>query len=324
MRLHLCLIIMLCLLAGAGWAASYHYSGNIGDRTAVQMDLARTGTALTGNYWYDTVSLPLKLTGSVQNGTATVKEFDANGKQTGTFTGTLTQQDRQFSGTWSSPDGKTQPFAFTATAEYRIITVTKDRYDVKGTYPVFLNTAPGWQALNGLLLAQVQAAQQRFLKDTAGTPLNVPGTKLTQWYNIGVAYAGGDLASLLTMEFADTGGAHPNTVYTSANYQVTENAPQLLGLNDLFTPESGYLNAIFQMVLTDLNRQKKANGGIPVWDTFSVKDLNVYTLSPVSITFVFSPYVAGPYAEGTYYVVIPYTQLTQYINPKGPLAQFVK
>ena len=38
-----CLALAFCLivLAGAGWAASYHYSGRIGSRQVVQMDLTR-------------------------------------------------------------------------------------------------------------------------------------------------------------------------------------------------------------------------------------------------------------------------------------------
>jgi len=325
MRWYSGLLAAACLLlAGAGWAASYHYTGSIGDRTAVQMDLARQGTSLTGTYWYDSVGLPLKLTGRARRGTATVKEFDENGTQTGAFTGALSRNDRQIRGVWRSPDGQRRlPFAFTANAAYRTLTVTRRRYDVKGTYPAFLSTAPGWRALSSLLYGQVTTAQQDFLKETAGGTLNVPGTRFTQYYDIGVAYADDNLASLLTQEFTFTGGAHPNTVYTSVNYQVAGNTPRLLGLNDLFAPDSGYLDAIFQMVLANLNQQKKQRGGIPVWDTFSTKDLNVYTLSPRSITFVFSPYVAGPYAEGTYYVAIPYSQLTQYLNPKGPLAKFV-
>jgi len=318
------LIAALCLLlAGAGWAASYHYSGNVGERTAVQMDLARQGTTLSGSYWYDDADLSLELKGSLRSGTATVKEFDENGKQTGAFTGTLSQDDRQFRGAWTSADGKRSlPFAFTAIAEYRTLDVKRKGYDVSGSYPAFLSTAPGWQALSKLLRAQVHAAQQNFLKETADQPQIIPDIDFDFGYAIGVAYADGALVSLLTEEGEYSGGAHSNSLYLSANYLMTGSAPRLLGLNDLFTPGSGYQDTLFELVVADLNRQKKARGADPVWEYFSVKDLKVYTLSPRSITFFFSPYVAGPYAEGPYYVTVPYSQLTQYLNPQGPLAKF--
>jgi len=320
------LIIALCLLflAGSGWTAAYHYSGSIGNRTAVQMDLTRQGSNLTGNYWYDAAGPALELTGSLRDGTATVKEYETDDvrRLTGAFTGTLSQNDRQFRGTWKSPDGKRSlPFAFTATAEYRTLTVKRKYFDLKGSYPVFFAAGRGWQVLSAQLRARVQAAQQGFLKDMAG---ETPHTShnFEQIYEIGVAYADNALASLLILNFTEFGGAHPDTVYTSANYQVTADGPRLLGLNDLFTPGSGYQDALFKLVVADLNRQKTARQDIPLFGTFSMADLKVYTLSPRSITFVFSPAVAGAYVAGTYYVTIPYSQLAQYINPHGPLARF--
>lgn len=324
MRFQTGLLMTLCilLLAGAGWSTSYHYSGNIGKRTGVQMDLERSGSELTGSYWYDTAGLRLTLIGSVRRGTVTVKEFEGD-MQTGTFTGTLSKDDRQFRGTWKSPDGKRSlPFVLTANAEYRTLPVKRKGYEVSGTYPAFLATASGWQALTTQLRAWVLDAQRDFLRKTAGELHTVPGTSFDYDHNIGVAYVDGDLVSLLISVYSYTGGAHQNSWNASANYLITGNRPRLLGLNDLFNPGSGYREALFALVVADLNRQKAARDGGSLDDTFTADSLNVYTISPRSITFFFAQYVAGSYAEGPYHVTIPYNQLTPYIHPKGPLARF--
>jgi len=171
----------------------------------------------------------------------------------------------------------------------------------------------------------VTHAWNEFIASFAGmTSDYVPPTGYTQDYAIGVAYADARLVSLLTTNYMDAGGAHPNTVFTSEVFAMDGEKPRLISLDDLFTPGSGYLNALFARVTTDIKRQKKARGvSQEIWDTFTTKDLNVYTLSPRSITFVFSPYVAGAYVEGVYDVTIPYTEIARFINPDGPLARFV-
>jgi hypothetical protein len=53
-------------------------------------------------------------------------------------------------------------------------------------------------------------------------------------------------------------------------------------------------------------------------------DLSAFVISPRGITFAFDPYAVGPYAEGSYFVVVGYKDLKGIINPAGPLRQFLK
>ena len=42
------------------------------------------------------------------------------------------------------------------------------------------------------------------------------------------------------------------------------------------------------------------------------------------MTFGFEPYAVGPYAQGTFFVTVPFGVLEPVIDPVGPLKAFVK
>ncbi len=163
-------------------------------------------------------------------------------------------------------------------------------------------------------------AQATFLKEAVREPDVEYFADFSQEYDIGIAYYHSELVSLLVNEYVDAGGAHPNLLYASANYDTFGEKPQLLGLRYLFSAENPQA-LLFPLVKADLDRQAKARG-TEVWEFFTAEDLNVYTLRPTGFTFYFAPYVAGPYAAGPYQVTLPYRAVMASIAWSGPLPLF--
>lgn len=323
-------LVALCLASIAGAqgrseGTSFYYTGTIGN-LPVQMTLIYPAgiVPLYGAYYYESAGQTLSLRGTLQprNGIR-LKDYTPNGAQAGTFTGTVSANRRTLSGTWTSVDGaRTLPFALDAVAQYVPVPARQGRLEMTGSYPSFLAPSPVLRQLSGVLRWQVRNAQQRFIRQTDP---NYPGPgALTQDYDIAIAYYSQALVSLLTTEFSFSGGAHPNTVYTAQNYQLTDAGFTLISQAQLFRPLSDYQSVLYNLAVADLRRQKTARGvEATLPSEFGFEDFNVYTITPAGITYVFSPYVAGAYVEGAYFVTIPYPAIRDIINPTGPLQRFL-
>lgn len=95
------------------------YSGKIGDKYAVTMDLKNLNGVLTGTYRYAGKSRDIDLQGNMDpGGSFTMDESDIS-KRTGVFTGVL--NDKKITGAWQSADGRRKwPFLAEQTSEIKI------------------------------------------------------------------------------------------------------------------------------------------------------------------------------------------------------------
>jgi hypothetical protein len=81
------------------------YTGLIGGKYAVEMELTKKGRLLKGSYFYVSKGIPIKLAGTIDaNGYINLEEFSAAGAKTGVFIGRLIAN--KISGKWQSPDAK--------------------------------------------------------------------------------------------------------------------------------------------------------------------------------------------------------------------------
>lgn len=133
----------------------------------------------------------------------------------------------------------------------------------------------------------------------------------------------GDLWSFkFDFAFYSDGAAHPGLNSITLNYDL--GMGRELGLDDLFLPHSRYLEAIAQYCVTELRKQPYSdsftlNGTQPTLQNF--RNWNI-TMDGLMITF--DEYQVAPYAAGPQTVVVPYGELTEFIDPQGPLAILVK
>lgn len=309
---------------GARASSEYYYTGAIQAQT-VQMDITFDHRAVTGSYFYDSTGVDIKLKGQTQaNGAVSISEFDANGKKTGVFTGTVIPTYRTFTGTWRSEDGKEQfPFKLTAVAEYITVLKSLPRAKATGIYPRFYAATPALNGLSNVLRARIGILQQNFLTTARANLKVLPAYfNLSQDFHYNIKYYSPDLISMVAMLFEDDGGAHPNTTYESMNVRITGNKAISFKLMDLFTPD--YLPKLSTFLVNNLHGQGAQwvlNGQIK---QFKPTDLSTFYLRPTAMVFIFSPYAVGPYVQGTFMVRVPYTYMAEFVDAKGPIKRFVR
>lgn len=87
------------------------YKGAINDKYGIVMKLSVSDDSVSGSYYYTSKNKPISLSGTRTGNSVSLTET-TNGKETGRFVGTLT--DDEISGTWMSADGSvTMPFLAT-------------------------------------------------------------------------------------------------------------------------------------------------------------------------------------------------------------------
>ncbi len=296
----------------------FYYLGTVGENQ-VQLELTLTGAELTGTYFYNLIGTPIELRGQ-QTGEATetglpftVEELDENGKAVAKFEGELSSSYQEigstFSGLWScdecaSPAPK--PFSFTRVAEFARISFQQNQIETTATYPVFSGDLAVFnEALNqGEIINSILGDFRQGQEVQRDASLYYAWTSHAHYT---VRYAGEHLLSLLVTVDSYTGGAHGNFGFGGYTFLRTDGTVARLEFQDLFTPNAD-LSPVAQFVKNDLTNQ----GASFIPEDFNEQtlvNLSAFTLSPKGITFHFSPYAVGSYAEGYYEVVVPFEEL---------------
>lgn len=160
---------------------------------------------------------------------------------------------------------------------------------------------------------------------TEGRDLAAEGVIGWGWYReerMQVAGAAGDLISVLSTVDTYTGGAHPNTFHHSYLLRAGRTGVVRLELADLFGRQSRWLVRLSDLVLEGLREQQATwvvDGQVV---RLNEDDLAVFTLTAQGVTFHFSPYLMGPYVQGTFRVTLPFEALIDLATPDSPLATF--
>ena len=125
---------------------------------------------------------------------------------------------------------------------------------------------------------------------------------------------------LLSVRFSiswyGAGAAHGNQNTETLNFNL--HPTKLLQLKDLFLPESDYLRLISKYCIQDLLSQgtpTPEEGASP-----EEKNFKSFLITANSLDFVFDPYQVDCYAAGTKEVSIPYKEMQDILDRKGPLA----
>ncbi len=337
-------------------AETKHFKGSIGTSLDLQMKLVRTGDQLAGSYFYQKVGTRIDLRGNVdKDGNLTLEEFDPSGKQTGLFKGiwTVDQKDGliTLAGNWSKPpnqkdsDKKTafsvheEPISFTGDVDLVSKQIKENNkklnYEIAAQYPQLSGgNNPNLEKFNQAARAVVTRKVAGFKKDmtpegdenTEETrPEGSMGSDLTISYT--VALAQDDLVSIdFEVSSYFQGAAHPNSYSDTLNYDLKNG--KVLKLADLFKPGAKYLQAIANYCIADLKKQATEKGLLAeeIEKGAAAKADNYlgWTLTKKGLGVDFDPYQVGPYAAGPQFVLVPYSDLKDLINPDGPIGQFAK
>jgi hypothetical protein len=299
----------------------HYYTGTFGECIAIQMDISVTGEKVSGHYYYDTVGIPLSLSGNL----AKIEEREPKNRVTGVFRGTLAPREKIFEGKWSTPNGKKRlPFKLTKVAEYIFSTIRQgESLKVFSVYPHFLSVSPAWQQINEAVEKSIKKNQTNFLaEEKAYHAEEEIGFRRYRKEVFLIEYYSEELISLLGNIYKYSGGAHGNFCYQTRNFWIKANKAVELKLADLFLP--GYGKRLSDYCLNALQMQGASYVGDGGITSFNDNDLSTFSVSPQGVTIHFEPYAVGSHAEGSFTVTVPYKALKGVIAQDGPLKRFIR
>ncbi len=142
----------------------------------------------------------------------------------------------------------------------------------------------------------------------------------------------GRYISVLRTDYSFTGGAHPNTMHETLLWD--EQTRKRISIRPFFTDLSDNSRAMVEIqnaVISSLTIEKKERGTFEPNDNSWFKNLQpslfkigAVTLEPSSelgkssgLTFHYSPYAVGSYAEGAYTAFVPWRILRPYLTAEG-------
>ena len=120
--------------------------------------------------------------------------------------------------------------------------------------------------------------------------------------------------------FYNNGAAHPGDFSHTVNYDL--GLGHELALGDLFISGSDYLGTISNYCLEELRSKPYSDSFTTSGADPTFENYRNWNISPVGLVITFDTYQVAPGAAGPQIVVIPYGQLTDLIDPQGPLAVF--
>lgn len=164
---------------------------------------------------------------------------------------------------------------------------------------------------------EVSGMQNNTAMNGTGSSLEITGS---------ASVISGTILSAQMKEFsAVIGMAHPVTLIHSYNYSIIYDS-LLLNIADLFRTDSDYLKYISDYCIASLRENAQKNGYTNIDEMITAgasPDLNnfcVWNLTEDSLILIFNPAQAAPYVFGIQTVQIPLSNMTDLINPVGPLS----
>jgi hypothetical protein len=333
--------------------AAKTFRGQIGGRYKIQMRLVRTGSTLTGSYFYENVRSDIRVDGSLDaRGGFTLEERDAAGKTTGIFKGRwgMDEEGRlaELKGDWSKPGGRAMPFhlsempvAFANRALKLLTNEIKEEnkrrgYAIEVEYPQLAGSTDAGGArfnVETKAFAEREVAQfKQNLAESAAEGVKRPegmGDDLSVGYTLGAAND-----RLISVQFSIgtyyAGTAHPNHNTAVINFDLQTG--RTLALADLFKPSSDYLRVISDYCIADLKRQRARIGADSMLEDEWIEkgaaaeeeSFHSWLVTRDGLEITFDPYEVAPYAAGTQSVLVPYDALKQILKPDGVVASLMR
>lgn len=200
--------------------------------------------------------------------------------------------------------------------------------------PEFLIESPFLKQLSQQLSLEYKSEAIEFTKvvwSLVRDGIREPTSSLQNWegsLGIDIVHLSPDAASILELHSEYTGGAHGNYALSGRTLIEENGSIRELELTDLFIPTSDWEKRLVELAVRDL-RQQGATWIVnnpfdsDLSEKFSRVDLNEFTLSATGIRFYFSPYHVGPYSDGVFSVLVPYSQVIDCISTESPARRFI-
>ncbi|MEJ2292381.1 MAG: DUF3298 domain-containing protein, partial [Deinococcales bacterium] len=206
-------------------------------------------------------------------------------------------------------------------AQFVDVDVREGPIHVQMSYPSFSGTP--LSSLNPEIEPPARARLETFVAQ--GRQAQAAGELFHSWELVSstrIEGMAGSYVSVLSQRYAYTGGAHGNHSFSAHSWELGAPGPRELTLSDLFRPGAPYLARLGPLVLADL-RSQDATWVVDGQVTgLTAQDLALFSLRPQGLAFTFPPYAMGPYAQGTFTVVVPYDRVLDLALPGGAIRAF--
>lgn len=329
------------------------FNGSVGNAKVV-MDIKRDGDILKGSYFYrkSGSASRLTLTGKIAaDGSFTMQESDAAGKQTGEFKGKWKEDANDsgalLEGNWLKPGQTGEGLVFYAFEQMVNFTATQittrefkesiklKKATLSAEYPQLLgnaNTAGFNQAAKAIVMRSLAGFRKELAGMTAAD-IRSMGKDMGNYIDVGynVEYADDDLISVNFSEETFSGGAHGNHGTFTLTYDLK--GGREMKLADLFKPGAKYLTTISAYAMRDLKGRKDPDSGENrglAQDIFedgakpTAENYSNWNVTKKGLLITFPPYQVASYADGPQTVIVPYSQLKDIARPDGALAKAKK
>jgi hypothetical protein len=326
---HFLLALCLISIAQAQGTSVKTYRGSLGDKH-IEMRLTVNGSKVTGTYFYDRFKQDIPLEGTY-DAKGQLELVEGSGKRkTGKF---ICKKESETPGVdldceWSRPDGTGKALVFLNEQGLLFKTETKikpkiinDRQrKVDASYPELTASvaSAAMAEFNRLIESRVQKAIKEF------EPEPDANAYLVITYN--VLFADEERVSVEIVEDSYAGGAHPNLILWTVNYDLK--ASRELTLEDVFKPGDEYKTAIAEFVAKDINRRADEMERIeardnnrppekreePVMTVDQLPDMDAWGFSPKGFVAYFDfPHVMVVFDK----TIVPYSLVARYVKPSG-------
>ncbi len=191
---------------------------------------------------------------------------------------------------------------------------------VTASIPKFLSNDPVATYANSALREAVMAEQARFLKDMSDMDFATEDKArlpYTHELKTVVCSSGPGLVSAYLQEYTWTGGAHPNSRYLAYTFGMVDGKPARLKLANILRIRMALGAAFNQIVLPALNEMKKERGLDQMFE-LPAESMDNFVATPGGLTWLFSPYEVGSYAEGPYLVKVSRAELAGRVALPAP------
>lgn len=315
----------------------YYFIGKIDENDTIQAYIVLgEDNNISGTYFSDTNGISHDISGRIKTKKDSFNDFNieidayVDKNKTGKFTGLIKSDGANLAetitGKWQNPEeDRTYAFELNKIADFIHTKFTQgSTIELSSSYPFMYSIVTQANQINDLLRNEIEKKTNDFIKEAQNyfsRKSSISGWSQEIKYSI--EFYSKKLLSLTGETYTYTGGAHGNTFYISQNYSLTGENIKLINLSDLFIADSDFINILSNYLIKKLKEQNASliiNGEIT---EFNEKDLRAFAISPRDLLFVFSPYSVASYAEGPFFVKVPYSEIRQIVNPDGPLIEFI-
>ena len=210
---------------------------------------------------------------------------------------------------------------------------SEKRYHVSVNYPQIVNYKDSrvQDKINSIIQTEINKDADDFIKEMQDWDLtDIPAEFGSEFdCTFSVYYSQDNIFSFAFEIFTYyAGAAHPYSYAKCMNMDLAQ--VKIMDFAMMFRDENEGLKKISDYCFNDLKKQseKEDFGFDDEWVKEGTKpDVKNYENTGIEsywLLVIFNPYQAASYAAGPQTVKIPYSELKDFINPKGPLSIFLK